>query len=340
MKTSVSAKSEMAEEEETQEEDGVLFWVNKNGFPIDETTWERMWNHASKIHPEGNSLSRNIMKKHLPQIAFPSPPLSFQALVSIEEKLEKIQNYMKALQYNHTGTQFFEIKKNRPLSGLMECAKDMIREALPIKCLEAIVLGVFLTNGMMGLERYPISFKTTFNGSTHRHVVLGVQYGGRYGALGMSRREDLMYKPLEFRSLADIVFDFQKAYSNYWHVLKKVKIGFPVSHDPHSFEVINWKALNLTVSRMDKKDIVKDIELHSKIIRARSRSWTMPPNSPKKMATYVDSFKESPYVAKPSTSSRIIRSQTGILTKSAEKPAAVKRKKNRKSSPSEYQIRI
>ena len=30
----------------------------------------------------------------------------------------------------------------------MECAKDMIRESLPIKCLEAVILGVypFLTN--------------------------------------------------------------------------------------------------------------------------------------------------------------------------------------------------
>ena len=32
-----------------------------------------------------------------------------------------------------------------------------------------------------------------------RHVVLGVAHGGSYGALGLSRRRDLMYKPLEFK---------------------------------------------------------------------------------------------------------------------------------------------
>ena len=58
----------MADEEESQEEGGVLFWVNRNGFPIDETTWHRMWNHASKIHPAGNSLSEKIKKKELPQV--------------------------------------------------------------------------------------------------------------------------------------------------------------------------------------------------------------------------------------------------------------------------------
>lgn len=51
----------------------------------------------------------------------------------------------------------------------------------------------------MGLERFPISFKTQFNGNFHRHVVLGIYHGGRYGALGMSRREDLMYKPLIYK---------------------------------------------------------------------------------------------------------------------------------------------
>lgn len=52
---------------------------------------------------------------------------------------------------------------------------------------------------MMGVERFTISFKSVFGGNAHRHVVLGIYYGGKYGALGMSRREDLMYKPLTFK---------------------------------------------------------------------------------------------------------------------------------------------
>ena len=81
----------------------------------------------------------------------------------------------------------------------MEIAREIIREALPIKCLEAVILSLYLTNGMTSVDRFPISFKTVFNGTTFRHVVLGIYNYGRYGALGMSRRSDLMYKPLEFK---------------------------------------------------------------------------------------------------------------------------------------------
>ena len=43
------------------------------------------------------------------------------------------------------------------------------------------------------------SFKTVFGGRVFRHVVLGIYHNGRYGALGMSRRQELMYKPLTFK---------------------------------------------------------------------------------------------------------------------------------------------
>ena len=76
-----------------------------------------------------------------------------------------------------------------------ETAKEMIKESLPIKCLEAVILGIYLTNGVPGLERYPLSFRSVFGSNVHRHVVLVVSWNGLYGALGMSRREDLMYKP-------------------------------------------------------------------------------------------------------------------------------------------------
>ena len=43
---------------------------------------------------------------------------------------------MNQLTYNHTGTQFFETKPNSSMITLMETAKSIIREALPIKCIE------------------------------------------------------------------------------------------------------------------------------------------------------------------------------------------------------------
>ena len=81
----------------------------------------------------------------------------------------------------------------------METAKEIIQESLPIKCLEAVVLSLYLTSPLLNIQRLAVGFKSKFDGMYFRHVVLTVQHGGCYGALGMSRRKDLMFKPLVFK---------------------------------------------------------------------------------------------------------------------------------------------
>jgi hypothetical protein len=46
------------------------------------------------------------------------------------------------------------------------------------------------------------------------HIVLAVHdpSSGLFGALGISRRANLMYKPLAFSSLAALLADYQEAY--------------------------------------------------------------------------------------------------------------------------------
>jgi hypothetical protein len=124
---------------------------------------------------------------------------------------------------------------------------------------------------MPNLERFPISFKTYFSGNYFRHIVLGVNFGGRYGALGMSRREDLMYKPPAFRTLSELVLDYEAAYGRCWHVLKKVKLGQCVSHDPHSVEQIEWKHSVLDVERLGRDDFRKELERHARDMRLKVR---------------------------------------------------------------------
>ncbi|MBV99783.1 Vasohibin-1, partial [Eschrichtius robustus] len=194
-------------------------------------------------------------------IPIPSVP-TFQPSTPVPERLEAVQRYIRELQYP---------------PWLMDLAKEMTKEALPIKCLEAVILGIwggaasYLTNSMPTLERFPISFKTYFSGNYFRHIVLGVNFGGRYGALGMSRREDLMYKPPAFRTLSELVLDYEAAYSRCWHVLKKVKLGQCVSHDPHSVEQIEWKHSVLDVERLGREDFRKELERHARDMRLKVR---------------------------------------------------------------------
>ena len=55
----------------------------------------------------------------MPDHQVPIPPYNYisNKKISNAEKLEKIQKYIDKLQYNHTGVQFFDIRKERPLIG-------------------------------------------------------------------------------------------------------------------------------------------------------------------------------------------------------------------------------
>ena len=46
------------------------YWwhVNKSGFPVEDATWERMWEHAIEVHPEGKQLAESIRGKRLNQV--------------------------------------------------------------------------------------------------------------------------------------------------------------------------------------------------------------------------------------------------------------------------------
>lgn len=287
LRTSMGSLEERDEDQEDEGEEemrdgGMPFYVNRGGFPLDKETWERMWRHVARIHPTGEDLGKKIRgATDLPKIPIPSVP-TYQptTTITISQRLEAIQKYIRDLQYNHTGTQFFEIKKSRPLTALMDIAKEMTREALPIKCLEAVILGIYLTNSMPGVERFPLSFKSQFSGNHFHHIVLGIHSGGRFGALGMSRREELMFKPLEFRTLVDLVQEFEGAYRGYWHTLCKVKIGQYVSHDPHSVEQIEWKHSILDMDKLSKEELRKELERHTRDMRLKIGK--PPPPSPTK----------------------------------------------------------
>jgi len=44
----------------------------------------------------------------------------------------------------------------------METAKRIIKKALPIKCLEAVIVGTLLTRDIMQVTRFPLRFKSKY----------------------------------------------------------------------------------------------------------------------------------------------------------------------------------
>ena len=66
-----------------------------------------------------------------------------------------------------------------------------------------------------------------------RHIVLAVRHPdtGRWGALGLSRRADLMDKSLTYASLADLLQNYIACYRRWWHTVLRIRIGLPIPHD-------------------------------------------------------------------------------------------------------------
>lgn len=274
-----SARMKSVNGEEGKKVWKVPFYTNRSGFPIDQPTWDRLWEHAMTIYPEAVYLIENIRNcANCAEVPVPVPPVHPPHASAID-CLRSIQSYMLSFTYNHTGTQLFDIKKTRPFHGLMEVAKCMVREALPIKCLEATILGMYLTSELTNVNRFPIGFKSVHKGNSHFHVVLGISYAGMYGTIGISRRQELMDKPIAFTSLAAMLENFSLSYMKYGHEMKKVKLGSNIPHDIHSGERVQWKAITITYTALNMAERRKKIDKFSKLLRANKLPPPSPPRS-------------------------------------------------------------
>eukprot|EP00735_Rhodelphis_limneticus_P014069 TRINITY_DN8052_c0_g1::TRINITY_DN8052_c0_g1_i1::g.20159::m.20159 TRINITY_DN8052_c0_g1::TRINITY_DN8052_c0_g1_i1::g.20159 ORF type:complete len:317 (+),score=19.01,sp/Q86V25/VASH2_HUMAN/38.86/7e-49,Vasohibin/PF14822.1/1.1e-67 TRINITY_DN8052_c0_g1_i1:152-1102(+) len=180
----------------------------------------------------------------------PRHPLPNLTLSSpIRTKLLNIQAYIDSLEYNHTGANYFNISKVRSLHSILATAKAITYEALPIKCVEATFLALYFTQPLNEVDRIPLAFKSEISGQIFKHIVCAVHYDGKFGALGISRRKDLMFKDLIFNNLGDLVSDFCTSYSRWFHKVLRVRIGLPVSHEPSTNSQVYWRCLRLNTQK-------------------------------------------------------------------------------------------
>lgn len=108
---------------------------------------------------------------------------------------------------------------------------------------------------------------TTHSHTYPSHVVLVVHSGGSYGALGLSRRQELMYKPLEYKSLYDLVREFIECYNKLNHTVVKVCLTSPIMHDLHSCEQIQWKHLTIRNEELQDDKLKRQLEKCSRAMR-------------------------------------------------------------------------
>ncbi len=109
----------------------------------------------------------------VPRNRFPT----FSRSDPVDKRLKSIQNYINEFQYNFTGKLYTRPSKKGGLKHISALAKDIIAKSLPIQCIEATFLGVYLTNDMVDIERFPLFFKSGVNGHIYKHIVLGVKAG-------------------------------------------------------------------------------------------------------------------------------------------------------------------
>lgn len=177
--------------------------------------------------------------KDLPRPPYPTLP-NMNAPAPISAKMAAVQAYIEKLSYNFTGVNYFDVRKHRPMGRILETGREVTRQALPIKCVEAVFVGAYLTQGLKEVERVPLSFRSQIDGVTYKHIVLALKHNSKWGSIGLSRRRELYYKDLVFDSLAELFLEYKRSYERVFHTLRRVKVGLPLPHEVHAGEIICW----------------------------------------------------------------------------------------------------
>tara|TARA_B110000977_G_scaffold5017_2_gene7196 strand:- start:9076 stop:10518 length:1443 start_codon:yes stop_codon:yes gene_type:complete len=206
----------------------------------------------------------------------PDPPVIPSNILSmpLPKRLLTVQKLIDQLTYNHVGTTTnFNIDKNRNLNRILETGRSIARDALPIKCVEAVFLALKWTHEWRDVDRIPAAFKTSvsFTDSkgikrkkTHQHIVLFIRrllndklgddkktdnksndesqthHASQYGALGISRRSSLAFRDMSYKSITEILTTYRDAYQELGHSIVKVRTGLPVPRVPREANIC-WR---------------------------------------------------------------------------------------------------
>eukprot|EP00796_Vickermania_ingenoplastis_P008756 gene8757-6159_t len=172
------------------------------------------------------------------------------------EQIRFIQDELDVLSYNHLPHTFFCLDKHRSLDNILSTGRDVLADALPIRCLEATFVGLYLTQHLKDVHRMPLSFGSWVGGKFYSHIVLVLYVSSpelRFGAIGLSRKSTLMYKPLVYPSLFALVMDYKRNYEALGHKLSDIRLGLTFTHQTPCFRQPCWRFVALKLSSYTTK---------------------------------------------------------------------------------------
>ena len=189
-----------------------LFSIGQNGKVKRESIIEAL--HAIEALPE------------LPDFPFYQPP-TYSPGDDLTTYVTALTTYLATFHYSHLRVNFFSTAKYTYLESIFDTANSIIQNSLPIQCLEATFVALYLSFGIPDLIVFPLGFKSRTANQSHkyslfpsllsclvcRHIVSVVKVNNKFGSFGLSRKETLGSKPLSFDSLFDLVMDFSKCYN-------------------------------------------------------------------------------------------------------------------------------
>ena len=216
-----------------------------------------------RTHKEVDPGTQSLIDRIADDSSLKAPPMPKRPNLksgTTKSKLQALSRYIHAFEYNHTGKSYFKMSRDRGLKHVHFTAREIIREALPIQCVEAVFLAVHLTAELDCLDlRVPLSFKSKCGEAHYRHIVLAVRDAstGKWGSLGISRRKVLAFKEPSFESLSTLVLDFQLSYKQCDHDLVKIYLGLPFPSGLHSVDPIKWRVLKQELTEEWAKKVDK-----------------------------------------------------------------------------------
>ena len=104
-----------------------------------------------------------------PDFQFPQPPV-YEPSLSLADYVSAVQTYIASFSYSHLRVNFFSTTKYTHLDSIFQTAISIIQACLPIQCLEATFVALYLSFGIENMAAFPLGFKSQSGKTTHKFL--------------------------------------------------------------------------------------------------------------------------------------------------------------------------